>query len=440
MKKRTKNGIFITVCTAAAAAMLGIGFGFLIQAKSVLSEDTTLPVRDDFYVYLGYANQSWTEHFFHQEKPGILISGDGIYEFSYTIEDTDEDIEVLLLETDLDFFEVIKWLYIEPQKMTCGDFEYNIHEFSAGYELQEDGRYAYRIFLRNPYVLKHDYLEDKVIPVEQGDTLSIRFAVMGMGKKKGSLATPTPPASAPTPTSTPKPTPTPAQTDSPAPPGLTPSTEPPSDEPPAATPISTPTPEPNTGQKDTTIKGFCMTTDLYTRVRLKWKGDTSLCYRIYRSQRKNTGYRLLAEVTGKTTYLDTHVVSGRQYYYQIRAVEKQKKKTVLRAQSPVLSVRIKTLKSPQIQIKKKAAGTVRYLDVCVKSYQGKKLEIYYKKKKDAPYRKLRLRSDDIRTQKRHFRIRYLSTKGTLYLKMRTRGTMKQKTVYSGYSKEYRVIL
>ena len=146
-------------------------------------------VLDDFHVYLGYTNHSWTESFFHQEKPGITISGDGNYTFSYTVQETDTDIHTLLLETDLDYFDVVDRLCIIPTKLVCGGKEYGIQDYSIGYELQENGRYAYRIFLRNPYVGNFEGLGGVTIPVTAGNAILIDFTVAGMGKNAGVQST-----------------------------------------------------------------------------------------------------------------------------------------------------------------------------------------------------------------------------------------------------------
>ena len=138
---------------------------------------------DDFHVYLGYTNTSWTESFFHQDKPGITIYGDGNYTFSYTIQETDTDIHTLLLETDLDYYDVVDRLWITPTKLVCGGKYYDIQDYSIASELQENGRYAYRILIRNPYVGNFEGLGGVTIPVTAGDVISIDFMVAGMGKK-----------------------------------------------------------------------------------------------------------------------------------------------------------------------------------------------------------------------------------------------------------------
>ena len=164
-------------------------------------------VLDDFHVYLGYTNNSWTESFFHQEKPGIVISGDGDYTFSYTVQETDSDIHILLLETDLEYFDVVNRLKIVPTKLTCGGENYSVKEYSIAYETQENGCNAYRIIFRNPYVGEFEGLGGVKIPVTAGDKIVIDFTVEGMGKKADIKGTDTPTETAPTETETSKPAP-----------------------------------------------------------------------------------------------------------------------------------------------------------------------------------------------------------------------------------------
>lgn len=166
-----------------------------IVTTSPSGNPTPTPMEDvlgNFHIYLGYTNTSGTESFFHQEKPGIIISGDGNYTFSYTIQETDTNINVLLLETDLDYYDVVDRLCITPTMLVCGGKEYDIHDYGVGYELQENGRYAYRIFLRNPYVGNFEGLGGVIIPVTAGNVISIDFTVEGMGKKANAQPTNTP--------------------------------------------------------------------------------------------------------------------------------------------------------------------------------------------------------------------------------------------------------
>lgn len=272
-------------------------------------------VLDDFHVYLGYTNNSWTESFFHQEKPGIVISGDGDYTFSYTVQETDSDIHILLLETDLEYFDVVNRLKIVPTKLTCGGENYSVKEYSIAYETQENGRNAYRIIFRNPYMGEFEGLGGVKIPVTAGDKIVIDFTVEGMGKKADIKGTDTPTETAPTETETSKPAPSePASSVSPS---ATPQT--------AATSGPGVTAEPKEDTQHITVKKPA-------RVKIKkirragrgcakviWKKvKCSDGYQIQYSRRRSFSGKKKTTSDGKSAYIFGK--PKKKYYVRVRAV------------------------------------------------------------------------------------------------------------------------
>lgn len=147
---------------------------------------------------------------------------------------------------------------------------------------------------------------------------------------------------------------------------------------------------------------------------------------------------MLKNVRGRTSYRDNTVQSGKCYYYQIRAFQTKNDTKSIHAVSKILQVRVRTLSAPVIKIQKKQSGSVRYLILKLQKYEGKKLEVYYKKSKWASYQKIALYANDIKRQKGIFRLQYLSSEEQLYLRVRTFERKNGKKIYSKYAKEVKI--
>lgn len=186
------------------------------------------------------------------------------------------------------------------------------------------------------------------------------------------------------------------------------------------------------------LSGLKATTDHYTKVKLTWNSIPGTSYQIYRSTSRNSGYKQIKKKTTKTRYQDTSVKSGKTYYYQVKAVKTAGGKQIVQAESQTLRIKIRSLARPVVRIQRRQTGSIRYLLVQVKKYQGKYMEIYYKDSKWSAYRKIKLYENRIKKQKQAFRIQCMSTGKNLYLRMRTYTRKKGKKIYSSYTKEKRI--
>lgn len=276
------------------------GSGVTPSPVSSKTPSPTGSVMEDFHVYFGYANTSWTESFFHDQMPGIVISGDGDYRISHTIQQTDTDIEVLLLDTDLEYSDVVDRLEIIPTKLVCSGVNYSIEKYWNGSEPQGDGSVLYRVLLRNPYVGDGcEGLDGMEIPVKAGDEITIDFTVAGMGKQAD-----TQPTDAPSETPSVEPSATP-QVDVTSGPGVT--------------------AKPNENTKHTLIKKPA-------RVKIKklkkagkgcakvtWKKvKCSDGYQIQYSRKRSFAGKKKTTASGKGTYIWGK--SKKKYYVRVRAV------------------------------------------------------------------------------------------------------------------------
>ena len=100
----------------------------------------------------------------------------------------------------------------------------------------------------------------------------------------------------------------------------------------------------------------------------------------------------------------------------------------------------KTHSAPMIRIQKKKQGKLRYLVIKLTKYQGDHVQICYRKKKTGAWVRLVMKYDTLKKKEEIFRIRYLSTKGSLYVKVRTWKKSGSKRVYSAYSREKQIRL
>ena len=100
----------------------------------------------------------------------------------------------------------------------------------------------------------------------------------------------------------------------------------------------------------------------------------------------------------------------------------------------------KKFPAPIVQMQKKKEGSIRYLVLRVERYQGNRVEICYKKKSKASWTRLSLNYNRLKKKKETFKIRYLSTKGSLYVRVRTWKKNGAKKMYSAYTKQKRISL
>ncbi len=246
------------------------------------------------------------------------------------------------------------------------------------------------------------------------------------------------PTTTPVVTTTPKPTTTPNVTESPKPTATARVTEKPKvttapivAENPKLTdiPITTKSPEVTFPPSD--VKGVKAKV-MGNSVKVSWnltKGAST--YRIYRSTKKNTGYKLIKEVVGKAKYIDRKVKKGSFYYYKICVAGSET------FSKPVL-VRLPYYMQPIIKVKNKSfSSSLNYVEITLKKYEGKNLQLYYKKGK-GKFKRVSLRSNRLKKGKNVFRISYQKTIKTLYFKARTYGKLKGKKRYSDFSKTVRI--
>lgn len=163
-------------------------------------------------------------------------------------------------------------------------------------------------------------------------------------------------------------------------------------------------------------------------IQISWKSVKGISeYQIYRSTKKNSGYKRIQNVIGKTKYVDRNIKKGKTYYYKVRIKENGTFSKAIRVQKPYYIC-------PGIQVKNKSySAKLNYVEIKLKKYEGKFLELYYKKG-NGKFARVSLRSNRLKKGKNVFRISYQKNIKKLYFKVRTYGKIKGKKKYSDFSK------
>ncbi len=174
-----------------------------------------------------------------------------------------------------------------------------------------------------------------------------------------------------------------------------------------------------------------------SKVLLQWNEvPNAKGYQIYRSDKKNKGYQKIKELNEtKKKYTDSTVFTDKRYYYRIDAITGEEK-----ISSKIYSIRVPLYQAPAITIAKKNSGTnVKFIQVKLKQYTGKYVEIQYRKG-SGRFHKIALSSNHIGKMKKTFRIQYLSGGDMLSIRVRTYSLKKKKRQYSEWSKVKKVII
>lgn len=252
-----------------------------------------------------------------------------------------------------------------------------------------------------------------------------------------------------TPTPTPTLTPPGTATDIPlTPPGTTPAPVGTTPEPTPSSGISDdltlPTPTsnpPSTEDGVSPVKGFQIKKKTSKKVSLKWKKDKSVkSYILYRSLRKNSGYKVISEVgRGKDSYTDKKVKKGKTYYYQLKACYQKQNADIL-SKPVTVKAMIPYLSKPIITLQKgKLPSGTRYMQVSLKKTEGKYVQVYLRQKGKV-FSKVSLGEEKISHFKKKIRFSYRKGKKTYFCKIRTYQYIKGKRRYSGFSQVKKIRL
>lgn len=176
--------------------------------------------------------------------------------------------------------------------------------------------------------------------------------------------------------------------------------------------------------------------DFNNHIILTWrKNSLASTYQIYRSTRKNTGYRWLQNVSaGRSQYVDKNVVPNKVYYYKVRVLSNRGYIAYYGRFSSVQMQKTQLLKRPDIHAKKSIKNGQKYIVVKLGKYTADSADIYIRKAGQT-YKKVKFGAGTRKTDTRTFWIRCTGRKTRYYIKARTYCKQKRKRYYSGFSKQ-----
>jgi len=161
-----------------------------------------------------------------------------------------------------------------------------------------------------------------------------------------------------------------------------------------------------------------------SKVRLKWRSvKNAKKYEIYRSTKKNSGYRKIA-TTSKTTFTNSKLTPGATYYYKIRARRTLNGAPAYSKHSSAKSVKL-TLSAPRL-ISAKASGKKNVKVKWTKISGVKGYEVFRSTSKKRGFKKVKTLGKTSFTDKP-------SKKRTYYYKVRCYNIVSKKKVYSSFS-------
>ena len=213
-------------------------------------------------------------------------------------------------------------------------------------------------------------------------------------------------------------------------------------EPPKSSPAVTPvanTPEPVRPQKSLSINNFYVSSTDNYKVRLSWtENQYADGYRLFLAEGRNGKYRLLRKFgKSRTAFTYPKQKAGVLYRYKLQAQKKENGSIIYGAFTAPMSIMVTRLVTPSVSVKKKKAGNIPYLQICVKKANADKVQMYVSTNNKS-YQAIRLRENSIRKLHGIYRIRYKRGKRDFRIRIRTYKKLRGKTLYSYYSKVVRV--
>ncbi|MBS7008525.1 fibronectin type III domain-containing protein [Anaerostipes sp.] len=180
----------------------------------------------------------------------------------------------------------------------------------------------------------------------------------------------------------------------------------------------------------TTVKHVSRTS---SSLKISWKALKDVTgYRIYRSTKKNSGYKYLKQVSNKTTsYTNSKLKSGKTYYYKVRAYRNVFEYRYFSPYSAPLKSGTRPGK-PKVTVKKSG----RRLKIKYKKVSGASgYRIYIRTGKKGKYKRVKQYTSG---KKVSYKSKKLKRKKTYYVKVRAYKTISGKKYFGSYSKAKKV--
>ena len=199
------------------------------------------------------------------------------------------------------------------------------------------------------------------------------------------------------------------------------------------------TPEPVRPQKSLSVNNFYVSSKDNYKVRLSWtENQYADGYRLFLAEGRNGKYRLLRKFgKSRTAFTYPKQKAGVLYRYKLQAQKKENGSIIYGAFTAPMTIMVTRLVTPSVSVKKKMAGNIPYLQICVKKANADKVQMYVSTNNKS-YQAIRLRENSIRKLHGIYRIRYKRGKRDFRIRIRTYKKLRGKTLYSYYSKVVRV--
>ena len=168
----------------------------------------------------------------------------------------------------------------------------------------------------------------------------------------------------------------------------------------------------------------------YNSIKLKWSKTSKITgYELWRAESKSGKYKLQKKVTSKntTTFTDTKCVTGKTYYYKIRAYVVSNKKTTYSKFSKVVSKKAELSKPSFVRAKNVSKKAVKLEWKKLKGASG--YQIYRGMAKNGKYKLIKT----TKGQGYSFTDRTVTKNKSYYYKIRAYRKVGNKTVRSPYS-------
>ena len=155
-------------------------------------------------------------------------------------------------------------------------------------------------------------------------------------------------------------------------------------------------------------------------------------YRIYRSTKKNSGYKYLKQLSSKTaSYTNKKLKSGKTYYYKVRAYSDVFGDRYYGSYSASLKSGTRPAK-PRVTVKRSG----RRLKIKYKKISGASgYRIYIRTGKKGKYKRVKQYTSG---KKVSYKSKKLKRKKTYYVKVRAYKTINGKKYFGSYSKAKKV--
>lgn len=179
-----------------------------------------------------------------------------------------------------------------------------------------------------------------------------------------------------------------------------------------------------------------LTKDL--RVNITWKKTKKADgYLVYRSDKKSSGYKTIADVT-KNSYVDKKAKRGQFCYYMVRPYVKNAGKVVC-GKGKKQKIRVLHFPAPVLHLSKGLTSDGKtYMQAALGKHSGSYIEVYFRTN-GKTYVRAPLRTEKISFYKGKLRFTY-KNRNTLYCKVRTYQIKQGKKCYSLFSKEKKIRL